>query len=101
MSTTSCPATCCWLVVNPEQTEAQNKVLINTINTKKTEHTFAILPCCVPGQAKEGRKEYDRGGHSSISEPHLISAMPLLGFSVSEPGAAAASHGSSLTAFGM
>lgn len=41
--------------------------------------TFAILPRCVPGQAEEGREENDRGGHRSISEPHLISAMPLLG----------------------
>lgn len=40
---------------------------------------FAILPRCVPGQAEERREENDRSGHSSISEPHLISAMPLLG----------------------
>lgn len=39
--------------------------------------TFAILPRCVPGQAEEGREENDRGGHRSISEPHLISTMPL------------------------
>lgn len=41
--------------------------------------TFAILPRCVPGQAEERREENNRSGHSSISEPHLISAMPLLG----------------------
>lgn len=41
--------------------------------------TFAILPRCVPGQAKERREENNRSGHSSISEPHLISATPLLG----------------------
>lgn len=40
--------------------------------------TFAILPGCVPGQAEEGREENDGSGHSSISEPHLISAAPLL-----------------------
>lgn len=42
--------------------------------------TFAILPRCVPGQAEERREENNRSGHSSISEPHLISAMPLLGW---------------------
>lgn len=41
--------------------------------------TFAILPRCVPGQAEERREENNRSGHSSISEPHLISAMPPLG----------------------
>lgn len=45
----------------------------------KASLTFAILPRCVPGQAKERREENNRSGHSSISEPHLISATPLLG----------------------
>lgn len=52
------------------------------------EPTFAILPRCVPGQAEEGREEDNRGGHSSISEPHLISAKPLPRLSVGDPGAA-------------
>lgn len=39
--------------------------------------TFAILPRSVPGQAEERREENDSGGHRSISEPHLISTMPL------------------------
>lgn len=35
------------------------------------------MPRSVPGQAEEGREENDSGGHRSISEPHLISTMPL------------------------
>lgn len=42
--------------------------------------TFAILPRCIPRETKERREEDKCSGHSSISEPHLISAMPLLGF---------------------
>lgn len=42
--------------------------------------TFAILPRCIPGETKERREEDKCSGHSSISEPHLISAMPLLGW---------------------
>lgn len=56
--------------------------------------TFAILPRCVPGQAEERREENDRSGHSSISEPHLISAAPLLSsarLSVGDPATAVAS----------
>lgn len=48
--------------------------------------TFAILPRCVPGQAEKRREEDDRSGHSSISEPHLISAMPLPRLDCRGPG---------------
>lgn len=66
---------------------------------RDVQPTFAILPRCVPGQAEEGREENNRSGHSSISEPHLISAMPLLGWTIGDPGAALASLPPALSAF--
>lgn len=61
--------------------------------------TFSILPRCVPGQAEERREENNRSGHSSISEPHLISTKPLLGWVSGTPGAAAVASVPPLSAF--
>lgn len=58
-----------------------NRILCVLVNRGdgRVQHTFAILPRCVPRQAEERREDNNRSGHSSISEPHLISAMPPLG----------------------
>lgn len=56
----------------------RTRMCTQAVITVGSSRTFTILPRRVPGQAEERREEYNRSGHSSISEPHLISAMPLL-----------------------
>lgn len=73
-----------------QREKQKNRVNVKTLHSQKVlgrtcvwevgvPLTFAVLPCCVPGEAEEGGEENNRSGHSSISEPHLISAMPVLG----------------------